>query len=155
MPLKVNISESGLTWKIEVDGTALHGKKIGDTIDGKLVSPELEGYELQITGGTDSSGFPMHPSSDGVGLRRVLLYKGWGFKTKPIGDKKKRRDVKKGMRMRKTVRANTIDENIAQLNTIVVKKGKKTLAEIFPDQNKKEEPKPQGEESQNQDNPSA
>ena len=46
MPLKLNISEKGKSWKLEVEPEVLSGKSIGDTFDGKLLKPELEGYEL-------------------------------------------------------------------------------------------------------------
>ncbi|RLG74322.1 MAG: 30S ribosomal protein S6e, partial [Thermoprotei archaeon] len=53
--------------------TRLIGLKIGDIIDGLLVSNELKGKKLEIRGGSDSSGFPMRPDIPGGVKKRVLL----------------------------------------------------------------------------------
>lgn len=128
MVLKLNISNKGKSWKLEVETDVLAGKSVGETIDGKEIKPELAGYELRITGGSDIAGFPMKESAEGIGLRRVLLTKGWGMK-----------DSTKGIRRRKTVRGKTIAEKIVQVNINVVKEGSKKLEEIFPEQNKPKE----------------
>jgi len=86
-------------------------KKIGDTVSGNNIG--LKGYELEITGGSDKSGFPMVPSVEGRGRTKTLFReKGAGYKLKS-----------KGVRKRKTVRKNTISEDVAQINVKVVKKG--------------------------------
>jgi small subunit ribosomal protein S6e len=136
MPLKLNISEKGKAWKLEVEPDVLAGKSIGEKFNGKIVKPELDGYELEITGGSDSSGFPMSKSIEGIGLKGVLLKQGWGMHTKPKGLKKKKQKLSKGLRLRKTVRGRAISEKSVQVNMKVLKEGKKPLAEIFPDQNK-------------------
>jgi len=130
--VKYNISEKGKAWRIEREDEALSGKNVGDEIDGKELSPELEGYTLKITGGSDMAGFPLSGEVEGIGLRKVLLTAGWGM-----------RDAgNSGLRLRKTVRGKTISNTTAQINFAVIKPGNKPLAEIFPDQNKpKGEPK--------------
>ncbi|MEM4259279.1 MAG: S6e family ribosomal protein [Candidatus Pacearchaeota archaeon] len=128
MPLKLNISDKGKAWKLEVPEEALSGKSIGDKFDGREIKPELEGYELEITGGTDNAGFPLSKDVEGLGLKAVILKKGWGMRT-----------TGKGLRLRKTVRGKVISETTSQVNINVLKVGKKPLAEIFPEQNKKEE----------------
>lgn len=140
MPLKLNISDKGKSWKLDVETDVLAGKSIGDEIQGKLLKPELEGYELEITGGTDAAGFPMSPDVEGIGMKRVLLTKGWGMWSKPKGEKKKQPRHQKGLRLRKTVRGRTISEKSMQINMKVKKEGSKKLSEIFPDQNKAPEP---------------
>jgi len=120
MPLKINISDRGKAYKVELEGDVIFSKILGDKIDGKDIKPELEGYELEITGGSDIAGFPMKKDVEGIGLRRVMLTKGWGM-----------HDKKKGIRLRKTVRGNTISEKTVQVNMIVVKEGGKKLDEIF------------------------
>jgi len=132
MPIKLNISESGKAWRLEVSEEVISGKNIGDKFDGKDIKPELEGYELEITGGSDSSGFPLSKDVEGIGLKGVLLKKGWGMK-----------DSRAGVRLRKTVRGKTIAGTTAQVNIKVLKAGKKPLAEIFSEQDKKEEAKPE------------
>jgi len=98
---------------------ALIGKKIGEEFNGDLIG--LPGYTLKITGGTDKDGFPMHPSVEGAIRKKVLLSKPPGFHPR-----------KKGERRRKTVRGNTISEDIAQINMKVIKKGEKPLEELIP-----------------------
>lgn len=145
MPLKLNISEKGKSWKLEVEPDVLSGKAIGDKFDGKTIKSDLAGYEIEITGGSDLSGFPMSKDAEGVGLKRVLLTKGWGMHTKPKGIRKKKPQLKKGVRLRKTVRGKVLSEKSTQINLKVIKSGSKKLAEIFPDQNKPKDAAPKAE----------
>lgn len=131
MPFKLNISEKGKAWKLQVESEDLVGKSVGDKVEGKEVSPNLEGYELEITGASDIAGFPLSKSVDGLGLKSVLLKKGWGM-----------RDTRTGVRLRKTVRGKQISLTTSQINFNVLKAGNKSLVEIFPDQNKAKEAKP-------------
>jgi len=140
MALKLNISEKEKSWKIEVEPEVLSGKSIGDKVQGKQIKPELDGYELEITGGTDFAGFPMSKDVEGIGMKKVLLTKGWGLHKKPKGLKKKQPGFTGGLRLRKTVRGRMISEKTIQVNIQVIKAGPKGLAEIFPDQNKAPEP---------------
>ena len=133
MPIKLNISEKGKAWKIEVPEETLSGKSIGDKFDGKEIKPELEGYELEITGGSDSAGFPLSKDVEGLGLKGLLLKKGWGMKNSG-----------EGLRLRKTVRGKIISGTTSQVNINVLKAGKKKLEEVFPEQNKGEELKKEG-----------
>src|SRR3989338_9024644 len=112
MTLKLNISDKGKAWKFEVEPEILSGKSVGDKIDGKEIKPEFDGYELEITGGSDFSGFPMDKSIEGVGLKGILRTKGFGLWSKPKGLKKKKQVLKKGVRMRKTARGKMITEKI-------------------------------------------
>ena len=69
---------------------------------------------LKLTGGSDKNGFPMKKDVEGPRRIKSLLSGGIGFKPK--------RD---GQRRRKTVRGNTVSDDIVQINTIVAQKGKK------------------------------
>lgn len=143
MVFKINIgSKDGKTFKIEAEAAGLIDKKLNEKIDGKIILPDLEGYELEIKGASDKSGFTALDSVEGIGRKKVLLSYEKGMKTRPKYEgKKKRSDTKpKGLRLRKTVRGNTISEDLAQINLKVLKDGKKKLSEIFPDQNKAPEP---------------
>lgn len=122
MPTKLNISDKGKAWRLEVSEETLSGKSIGDKFDGKEIKPELEGYELEITGGSDSAGFPLSKDVEGLGLKGLLLKKGWGMKNNG-----------EGLRLRKTVRGKIVSETTAQINIKVLKTGKKPLAEVFPE----------------------
>lgn len=128
MPLKLNISNKGKAWKLEVDSEVLSGRSVGDVVKGEDINSDLSGYELQITGGSDLAGFPLSKDVEGIGLRRLLLKKGFAMK-----------DNRKGVRRRKTVRGRVISEKVVQVNLNVLKEGGKKLDEIFPDQNKSPE----------------
>ncbi|RLF24403.1 MAG: 30S ribosomal protein S6e [Thermoprotei archaeon] len=109
---KVVVSDpkTGKAKQIEVKGPqaqAFIGLKIGDVIDGDVIG--LKGVKLKITGGSDRSGFPMHPGITGGGKRRILLSGPPGFHPR-----------RKGERRRKTVRGNVITEDIVQINTVIV-----------------------------------
>ncbi|MCX8158801.1 MAG: eS6 family ribosomal protein [Candidatus Pacearchaeota archaeon] len=134
MAFKLNISEKGKSWKLEIDNDIFIGKMIGDIVRGEEIKPELEGYELKISGGSDSAGFPLSKDVEGLGLKSVLLKRGWGMRTKG-----------KGLRLRKTVRGKVISNAVSQINLNVEKTGKKPLSEIFPEQNKPKEKKKEGE----------
>jgi len=131
MPFKLNISDKqGKSWKLELQDESITGKVVGDKIEGKEIKLELEGYELEITGGSDISGFPLAKDVEGIGLKRVLLTKGWGM-----------RDSRDGVRRRKTIRGKTIATTTSQINLKVTKEGAKKMAEIFLEQNQPKEKK--------------
>ncbi len=139
MAFKINLSsKDGKTFKLEAEAPALIDKKLGEKVSGKDVSEDLDGYELEIKGASDKSGFTALESVEGIARKKVLLSYEKGMKKRPKYEgKKKRSDTKpRGLRLRKTVRGNTISEEISQINFKVLKEGKKKLSEIFPDQNK-------------------
>ena len=139
MPFKINIGEKNKTWKLETEAPALNGKSVGEILTGSEISSDLAGYELEITGGSDLSGFPMYKKVEGIGLKKVLLSKGWGMHKRPRKEGKKKVSTPRGMRKRKTVRGKIISEAVSQINMKVIKAGSKKLEEIFPDQNKPKE----------------
>lgn len=111
---KVVISdpETGKSNVVELEdarAVPLIGRKIGDVLDGTVVG--LSGYKVLITGGTDSSGFPMRPDIHGGIKARVLIGRGIGYRAKGKGD-----------RRRRTVRGNTITEDTAQINMKIIEK---------------------------------
>ena len=74
MSFKINISnKQGKTFKLETDAPAIFGKQLHDKINGKDVSPDLDSYELKITGASDKSGFTAMKEVEGIGLKKVLL----------------------------------------------------------------------------------
>lgn len=146
MPFKLNIAEKEKTWKIETEAPALVGKSVGEKVSGSEISPELAGYELEIMGGSDKSGFPMSEKVEGIGLKKVLLTKGWGMWKRPRREKKKHVYTPHGLRKRKTLRGKMISDAVMQINLKVTKHGSKKLAEVFPDQNKAPEAKAPAQE---------
>lgn len=141
MPFKLNISDKGRAWKLESTSEIVVGKKIGEHLHGKDISSDLEGYELEITGASDSSGFPHKGDVEGPELKRVLLKKGWGMWKKPRKLGKKVVSTPDGLRLRKTVRGKQLSEKTIQINLNVIKQGHKKLEELFPEQNKPKEKK--------------
>jgi len=144
MAFKLNISERGKAWKIENDSESWVGRRIGEKIKGNEISADFEGYEMEITGTSDKAGFAGKKDEEGHALRRVLLTKGWGCWTEPKGLRKHPVKMADGLRLKKTVRGNTISRDTVQINLKVLKAGHKKLVEIFPEQNqpKKKEEKP-------------
>ena len=134
MVFKINIgTKEGKTYKLESESQALVGKELHGTIQGKDVSPDLEGYEFEIRGASDKAGFTAMSSVEGSGRSKALLSYEKGMKNRPkYENKKKRSDRKpKGLRLRKTVRGKVISPDITQINLKVSKQGTKTLKEIF------------------------
>ena len=117
---KFVIGHKGKTYQVEKDqkDCRLESKKIGDTIGGELLG--MSGYEMQITGGSDSDGFPLRKDIEGVTRKRIVVSKGTGMK-KNIG----------GFRKRKMLRGNVIASDIAQINCKVIKEGEKSIEELL------------------------
>lgn len=119
MAFKVVVSQKEVTHQIEVeDGKALNGLVIGDEFDGGIVG--LDGYTLKVTGGADKNGFTMKKDVPGIRRIKSLLSGGIGYHPKADGVKR-----------RKTVRGNTIADDIVQVNTVVVSAGSKAIADIL------------------------
>jgi len=121
LAFKLVISESNNSHQMEVEAAESKkflGLKIGDEFDASQIG--LNGYTLKITGGSDKNGFPMKRDVEGPRRIKSLLSGGLGFKPK--------RD---GQRRRKTVRGNTVSDDIVQINTIVAQKGKKSIDELL------------------------
>ncbi|MEK6847555.1 MAG: S6e family ribosomal protein [Nanoarchaeota archaeon] len=144
MLFKINISDkSGKTYKLESDSEDLIEKELHNKIHGKILSPDLEGYEFEITGASDSSGFTSHKDVPGISLKRMLLTYGKAMHKRPRREGKKKISNPKpdGLRLRKTVRGRVISQDTVQINLKVLKEGHKKLNEIFPDQGKGKEKK--------------
>ncbi len=121
MAFKLVISEGENSHQLEVEvaeSKKLIGLKIGDKFDASMVG--LKGYTLKITGGSDKNGFPMKKDVEGPRRIKSLLSGGIGFNPK--------RD---GQRRRKTVRGNTVSDDIVQINAIVDQKREKNIDELL------------------------
>lgn len=114
-------TQDGQTFQIESENNEqLLGTKIGETFSGGIIG--LDGYELEVTGGSDKDGFPMRNSVEGTERKRMLLADGSGIQKQEDGVKK-----------RKSVRGNTVSNQIQQLNTKVVEAGEKSVEELLED----------------------
>lgn len=119
---KLNIGDpkTKKCYKAEVkdqQAAPLMGLNIGEKIEGSKVG--IEGYEFQITGGTDHCGFPMRSGILGE-RKRISIYKSTGFK-----------GGLKGMKKRKTVCGHKINDKISAINLKVLKEGPKKLMDMF------------------------
>tara|TARA_Y100000310_G_scaffold333502_1_gene411193 strand:+ start:1178 stop:1705 length:528 start_codon:yes stop_codon:yes gene_type:complete len=101
------------------------GLNIGESISGDKL--ELPGFEFQITGGSDKSGFPMRKGILGT-RKSLVIFKGVGFK-----------GVGQGIRKRKTVCGHKINENTSQINLKVSKDGDKKLGDLIGGEPKADE----------------
>ncbi len=121
---KLNISGGnngpgkGLSKLIEIDEKKFRfeGMKIGEIIKGGVIG--FPNYEFEITGGSDSSGFPMRKGVHGPVKKKILVSKrGIGYKPQ-----------RKGQKKRKTVRGNEVTHDMTLINLKIVKYGE---AELF------------------------
>lgn len=120
--MQINIgTDDGKVHQIEAEPENFVTKKIGDTVNGETLG--LTGYKLEITGGSDKSGFPMRKSIEGSERERVMIQDGSGIQTQ-----------EDGIRKRKSVRGNTVSTEIEQLNTKVVEEGSKSIEELLSDE---------------------
>ncbi|WP_138004650.1 30S ribosomal protein S6e [Halalkalirubrum salinum] len=102
--------ETGETFQFEVDGQDANrflGRDLGDEVDGSAVG--LDGFTLELTGGSDETGRPLRADVPGSSLKELLLEGGVGYK--PTRD---------GERKRVTVRGREISDAVAQINATVV-----------------------------------
>ena len=116
----VSDPETGATYQRAVDGQDANrflGREIGDEVDGGAVG--LDGFSLEITGGSDETGRPMRGDVPGANLTEMLLTGGVGYEP--------RRD---GERRRVTVRGREVSEATAQVN-VAVAGGDGDVAEAF------------------------
>ena len=125
--IKCNIGspKDGKSYSKQLDKTLLAGRKIGETVPGNLFG--LTGYELKISGGSDSACFPMRPEINTAHRKKLLVQTSVGVKVKRKGEYK-----------RKTIRGNTISETTAQVNLSVSKYGTKPINDLLNPEVKEE-----------------
>jgi len=113
--------DEGTTHSFDVDGQDANrfiGRSIGETVEGGVV--ELSGYELEITGGSDTAGRPMREDVSGTGTAAVLLEGGVGFEPTVDGERK-----------RVTVRGAEISDETRQINAKIVTRGDESVEDLL------------------------
>lgn len=105
------------------ESEALLGTKIGQKVPGSTIG--FEGYEFEVCGGSDTSGFPMKKGLHAATVVPLLVSGGTGYRPKTDGIKD-----------RKRVRGERVTEDISQINLKVVKEGSKKFVEYFPPKEK-------------------
>lgn len=114
--------ESGLAHQLEVDAQDANrfvGKQIGDEVDGSAVG--LDGYTLEITGGSDEAGRPMRSDVVGPNLKSVLMEEdGVGYNQSRGGERK-----------RVTVRGSEVSDAVVQINATVAEAGDESVESLL------------------------
>jgi small subunit ribosomal protein S6e len=133
--MKFNIScpETGANKMVELQNedklNELIDKKIGDEIDGKVISETFEGYTFKIVGGFDKDGFAMKNGVLTQAKKRILLTKGDSM------FRFKRGYHRSGVRKRKLVRGCIVSNDIKILHLKVVKKGANSIPGLTEKEN--------------------
>jgi small subunit ribosomal protein S6e len=113
--------EDGTTYQFEIDGqdaNRFQGRAIGETVDGGAVG--LDGYEVEITGGSDTAGRPMRGDVEGADLKQLLLTGGVGYEPQVDGE-----------RRRVTVRGREVSDETRQINAKIVARGGTSVDELL------------------------
>ncbi|MHC3378922.1 30S ribosomal protein S6e [Haloarcula sp. H-GB5] len=119
----VSDPEDGHTYQIDVDGQDANrfiGRELGDEVDGGAVG--LDGYTLELTGGSDTSGRPMRPDVRGVTTKEIMSDGGVGFKPTTDGERK-----------RITVRGREVSDDTRQINAKITARGSDDVADLLGD----------------------
>lgn len=112
------------------EAQALIKKKLGNKFSGSEIG--LEGYELEITGGSDKCGFPMRK---GISQKRQKIIQGQGVGFSGQNRNKKDQD---GLRRKKNVCGDIITIDIVQVNLKILKEGTEKLVAAEKKEEKKE-----------------
>ena len=113
--------DSGTTYQRDIDGQDANrflGKSIGQSVDGSAVG--LDGYEVEITGGSDNAGRPMRDDVNGPALKEIMLEGGTGFNPQRDGERK-----------RVTVRGKEVSEEVEQLNVKISARGDESVEDLL------------------------
>ena len=119
----VSDPESGHTYQVEVDGQDANrfiGRELGDEVDGGAVG--LEGYTLELTGGSDTAGRPMRSDVRGVATKSIMSDGGVGFEPTTDGERK-----------RITVRGREVSDDTRQINAQIVGRGSDDVDALLGD----------------------
>ncbi|OIB58341.1 30S ribosomal protein S6e [Natrialba sp. SSL1] len=114
--------ESGSSYQLEAaeqDANRFLGKEIGEEVDGSAVG--LDGYTLEITGGSDDAGRPLNGDVAGANLTEVLME----------GRQTGYRPEREGERRRITVRGRELSDAVAQVNASIVDRGSTDVDDLL------------------------
>ena len=116
--------EDGTTYQVDVsdqDANRFIGKEIGEEVTGSAVG--LDGYTLEITGGSDDAGRPMRGDVRGAALKNIMLEGGTGYHPEKDGERK-----------RVTVRGREISDSTRQINATITARGSDDVAALLGDE---------------------
>jgi len=113
--------DSGDTYQVDVadqDANRFIGRSIGETVEGSAVG--LDGFTLELTGGSDDAGRPMREDVPGTALEELLLEGGTGYHPERDGERK-----------RVTVRGAEVGDATRQINARITERGSGDVAELL------------------------
>jgi len=113
--------ETGATYQREVDeqdANRFLGKSLGETVDGGAVG--LDGFELELTGGSDDAGRPMRGDVRGADVKSILTDGGVGYNPERDGERK-----------RITVRGREVSDATAQINARISARGDESVEDLL------------------------
>ncbi|WP_336327077.1 30S ribosomal protein S6e [Halovenus sp. HT40] len=120
----VSDPETGHTYQVDVsdqDANRFIGRELGEEVDGSAVG--LDGFTLELTGGSDDAGRPMRDDVKGESLKAILLTGGTGFNPEKDGERK-----------RVTVRGREVSDATRQINAKIVEQGSGDVEELLTDE---------------------
>ena len=109
-------------------------KSIKDKVDGKDLG--MDGYEFEVTGGSDKCGFPMRKGI--LQTRQKITLEG---DTVGFSGKNRNKKGQSGLKRKRTICGERINSKIVQINLKVLKEGKEKLGEEAPKEEAKREEK--------------
>jgi small subunit ribosomal protein S6e len=115
--------EDGMTYQVDVsdqDANRFIGRELGEEVEGNAVG--LDGYTLELTGGSDNAGRPMRDDVRGPNLKSILLEGGTGYNPSKDGERK-----------RVTVRGREISDDTRQINARISERGSQSVDELLED----------------------
>jgi small subunit ribosomal protein S6e len=113
--------ESGTTYQVEVsdqNANRFIGRELGEEVAGSAVG--LDGYTLELTGGSDDAGRPMRADLQGANLNAVLLEGGTGYNPS-----------REGERRRVTVRGREVSDATRQINAKITERGGQPVEDLL------------------------
>jgi small subunit ribosomal protein S6e len=117
----VSDPDSGQTYQVDVseqDANRFIGKSLGEEVTGGAVG--LDGYTLELSGGSDDAGRPMRQDVRGANLNSILLEGGVGYEPERDGERK-----------RVTVRGREVSDATRQINAKIVEHGSGSVGELL------------------------
>jgi small subunit ribosomal protein S6e len=116
--------DDGMTYQVDVsdqDANRFIGRELGEEVDGSAVG--LDGYTLELTGGSDNAGRPMRDDVRGPNLKSILLEGGTGYNPS-----------KEGERKRVTVLGREVSDDTRQINARIAERGSQEVDELLDDE---------------------
>lgn len=120
----VSDPEDGMTYQVDVsdqDANRFIGRDLGEEVDGSAVG--LDGYTLELTGGSDNAGRPMRDDVRGPNLKSIMLEGGTGYNPSREGERK-----------RVTVRGREVSDETRQINARIAERGNQPVDDLLADE---------------------